>query len=79
MRDLRPPGNQAERPLRRTAGVLQFRASTDGIFSWTWMRIKFASILGRVYFVDTYSECGGRFGPLTRQLEILLTPSGIDR
>jgi hypothetical protein len=36
------------------------------------------TILGRVYFVDTYSECGG-FGPLARQLELLLTPSGIDR
>jgi hypothetical protein len=32
--------NQAERPLRRTAGVLRFRSSTDGIFSCTLMRIK---------------------------------------
>jgi hypothetical protein len=40
MGDQRPPGNQAERPLRRTAGVLRFRSSTDRIFSCTLMRIK---------------------------------------
>jgi hypothetical protein len=44
MGDQRPPGNQAERPLRRAAGLLRFRSSTDRIFSCTLMRIKFASI-----------------------------------